>query len=165
MNRTEDGITPGAAQTIKNLLRPGAETRASALDKLAELLASSTAIGALVILHGIGLVLWIAAASLGLLSGVSTPNSNYVGLLAVFLPLEAVLLCALVLVRQDRMGSLAEERSRLSVRAALLLEAEVTEVLQQLAQINARLSISQQGTERGRGERRPSSPESPTSRF
>jgi uncharacterized membrane protein len=44
----------------------------------------------------------------------------------------------------------AEERSLLSLEINLLLEAEVTEVLQQLERINAHLDIKQQGAGRGR---------------
>jgi uncharacterized membrane protein len=57
--------------------------------------------------------------------------------------LEGVLLAAFVLIKQNRMGARADERSHLDLQISLLAEQEVSKIIQMLERMSRA-----QGTER-----------------
>jgi uncharacterized membrane protein len=69
-------------------------------------------------------------------------------LLAVILGLEAVLLTAFVLIRQNRMSLKADQRSHLDLQINLLAEKEATKVIQLLQRISRHLGMEEQITDR-----------------
>ena len=63
------------------------------------------------------------------------------GLLGMLFSLEGVLLASFVLMKQNRMSALAEQRSHLDLQISLLAEQEVTKLIQMLERVSARLGI------------------------
>jgi uncharacterized membrane protein len=62
-------------------------------------------------------------------------------LLCMIVSLEAVLLSTFVLIKQNRMSALADERSHLDLQVSLLAEQEVTKVIQMLQRISTHLGV------------------------
>jgi uncharacterized membrane protein len=66
----------------------------------------------------------------------------------MILALEAVLLSAFVLIRQNRMSAKADQRSHLDLQINLLAEKEATKVIQFLQRISRHLGIEQHTSDR-----------------
>jgi uncharacterized membrane protein len=66
----------------------------------------------------------------------------------MLLGLEAVLLTAFVLIRQNRMSLKGDQRSHLNLQINLLAEREATKVIQLLQRISGHLGIEEQVTDR-----------------
>jgi uncharacterized membrane protein len=75
-------------------------------------------------------------------------------LLSSITSLEAVLLAAFVLMKQNRMGMVADRRDHLDLQVNLLTEQRATQIIQMLDRLSTRLGIDQQqdevSRERGR---------------
>jgi hypothetical protein len=69
------------------------------------------------------------------------------GLLGMLFSLEGVLLAAFVLMKQNRMSALAEQRSHLDLQISLLAEQEVTKIIQMLEHVSARLGIEREAVD------------------
>jgi uncharacterized membrane protein len=69
-------------------------------------------------------------------------------LLGMLLALEAVLLTSFVLIRQNRMGQIADHRAHLDLQINLLAEKESTKVLQLLQRMSREMGIEQLVTDR-----------------
>jgi uncharacterized membrane protein len=68
-------------------------------------------------------------------------------LLGVLLALEAVLLTACVLIRQNRMSNKADQRSHLNLQIDLLAEKEVTKNIQLLQRMSRQMGMEEQVTD------------------
>jgi uncharacterized membrane protein len=95
-------------------------------------------------LQVIGVLLWIAVNS-----GVAEPFTAAFDpfpfpLLSMILALEAVLLASFVLIRQNRMSEMADQRSHLDLQINLLAEREATKVIQLLQRMSEHLGIKDQ---------------------
>jgi uncharacterized membrane protein len=64
-------------------------------------------------------------------------------LLSSITSLEAVLLAAFVLMKQNRMGMVAARRDHLDLQVNLLTEQRATEIIQMLARLSTRLGVDQ----------------------
>ena len=93
-----------------------------------------------------GVALWIGINT-GTLRTVPVFDPYPFGLLAVVLGLEAVLLTAFVLIRQNRMSQKADHRSHLDLQINLLAEKEVTKVIQLLQRMSRQMGIEEQVTD------------------
>jgi uncharacterized membrane protein len=62
----------------------------------------------------------------------------------MILALEAVLLASFVLIRQNRMSEMADQRSHLDLQINLLAEREATKVIQLLQRMSEHLGIKDQ---------------------
>ena len=64
-------------------------------------------------------------------------------LLSSMTSLEAVLLAAFVLMKQNRMGMVADRRDHLDLQVNLLTEQRATQIIQMLDRLSARLGVDQ----------------------
>lgn len=91
-------------------------------------------------LHVTGLALWVVV-NVGWVSRASSFDPYPFHLLTLIASLEAVLLCAVVLIRLSRMEARAEKRHRVALQAAMLVEEGIIEIAQRLELIEARLGV------------------------
>jgi len=82
---------------------------------------------------------WIALNTLPL--GITAFDPYPFGLLTMIVSLEAIFLATFVLISQNRMGELSEQRADLDLHIDLLTEYELTRVLQMLDAIQDKLGI------------------------
>jgi uncharacterized membrane protein len=68
-------------------------------------------------------------------------------LLSCITSLEAVLLAAFVLMKQNRLGMVADRRDHLDLQVNLLTEQRATQIIQMLDRLSARLGVDQHGDE------------------
>src|SRR6266513_2947081 len=68
-------------------------------------------------------------------------------LLSSITSLEAVLLAAFVLMKQNRMGMIADRRDHLDLQVNLLTEQRATQIIQMLDRLSTRLGVDQQQDE------------------
>jgi uncharacterized membrane protein len=71
-------------------------------------------------------------------------------LLSSITSLEAVLLAAFVLMKQNRMGMVADRRDHLDLQVNLLTEQRATQIIQMLDRLSARLGVEQHQDETSR---------------
>jgi len=64
-------------------------------------------------------------------------------LLSLITSLEAVLLTAFVLIKQNRMGVIADRRDHLDLQVNLLTEKQATQIIQMLDRLSTRLGVNQ----------------------
>ena len=57
--------------------------------------------------------------------------------------LEAVLIAAFVLIKQNRMGVVADRRDHLDLQVNLLTERQATQIIQMLDRLSMRLGVEQ----------------------
>ena len=87
------------------------------------------------------LVLAWAAINLRLIPGVKAFDPFPLGILALVISSESVVLTIFVLISQNRMARQAEKRSHLDLQVGMLAEQELTAVLQMQHKICQRLGI------------------------
>jgi uncharacterized membrane protein len=85
--------------------------------------------------------LWIAA-NLGWVPGVEAWDPTFV-VLAMVASVEAIFLSTFILITQNRMGAAADRRAELDVQIGLLAEAEITKLVQLVAEIAERMNVPQ----------------------
>jgi uncharacterized membrane protein len=94
-----------------------------------------------VYLHAVLYGLWIAA-NLGWVPGVEAWDPTFV-VLAMVASVEAIFLSTFILITQNRMGAAADRRAELDVQIGLLAEAEITKLVQLVAEIAERMNVPQ----------------------
>jgi uncharacterized membrane protein len=110
--------------------------------------AITAAIGAFVgtipfiILQIMVFAIW-AVVNAGTIPQISVFDPFPYPLLATFTSLEAVLLAAFVLMKQNRMGMVADRRDHLDLQVNLLTEQRATQIIQMLDRLSTRLGIDQ----------------------
>ena len=95
-----------------------------------------------VVLHVLGFAAWFAI-NLGLLPGLEPFDPFPFGILTLIVSAEGVLLAIFVLVTQNRMSRLSNQRAHLNLQISLLSEQETTKILQRLQSIADRLDIEE----------------------
>ena len=126
-----------------------AAARRSLGDRVADLIAGFAGTVGFVLLHLLWFGAW-AAVNTGLLPILPAWDPYPFQLLCMVVSMEGVLLSAFVLIKQNRMGALSEERSHLDLQVGLLAEQEVTKVLQMLERIGDRLGIAEAADQEAR---------------
>ena len=86
--------------------------------------------------QGLAVVGWVASNA-GLVPGVPVFDPFPYSLGGALLSLEGVLLACFVLTKQAHEGRLSERRSHLSLQANLLVEQEVTKLIQMMQRTSA----------------------------
>lgn len=94
-----------------------------------------------VYLHLALVAFWISA-NLGLLPGIPRFDASFVGL-ATFASVEAIFLSTFVLIAQNRMAELADERADLALQVSLLSEHEVTRLVILVTRIAQHMGIEE----------------------
>jgi uncharacterized membrane protein len=150
MKRDTQFPTVKAHETnIEAVVRLEAEhdSRVPAGNRISEAVARFAGTNSFVILQLCAVALWmfINTASLGIVP-VFDPYPFV--LLGTLMALEAVLLAAFVLIRQNRMSLKADERSHLDLQINLLAEKETTKIIQLLQRMSRQMGIEEQVTDR-----------------
>lgn len=100
-----------------------------------------------VLVHAGVIAIW-ALVNSGLFPGLPRIDPYPYGLLSTVVSVEAVLLVAFVLSKQNRMSSLADRRAHLALQVNLLTERETSKALQLLQKL-----CEQQGIQEGARDR------------
>ena len=108
--------------------------------RIADAVTSFSGRMALVYVHIVWFSVWILLNS-GLFNIEPFDPFPY-GLLTMIVSLEAIFLSTFVLISQNRMGEVSEQRADLDLHIDLLTEYELTRVLQMLDAIQDKLGIS-----------------------
>ncbi len=93
-----------------------------------------------VVIQVFGIVLWVII-NLGLTPLIAAFDPFPFPVLSLILTLEAVLVAAFVLMKQNRMSKLADRRAHLDLQINLMTERETTKIIGMLLQIGERLDI------------------------
>jgi len=142
---TEPGSNPTVNQAIEKYIRTIVHMRMKAArertpeQRLADAVTSFSGRMAFVYIHIVWFSVWILLNS-GLFNIQPFDPFPY-GLLTMIVSLEAIFLATFVLISQNRMGELSEQRADLDLHIDLLTEYELTRVLQMLDAIQDKLGI------------------------
>jgi uncharacterized membrane protein len=93
-----------------------------------------------VVLHLVWLGIWFLV-NLGAIPGVKPFDPFPFGILTLIVSTEGVILAIFVLISQNRMSRLSNQRAHLNLQISLLAEQETTKILQKLQGIAERLDI------------------------
>ena len=141
----DEGINPTVNKAIERYIRTIVHMRLKAASqrtreqRLADAITSFSGRMAFVYVHIVWFSIWILLNS-GLFNMQPFDPFPY-GLLTMIVSLEAIFLATFVLISQNRMGELSEERADLDLHIDLLTEYELTRVLQMLDAIQDKLGI------------------------
>jgi len=134
-----------AARNIEDVIRLEQEAaRARTLaDRIADLIAGFAGTVFFVLLHLLWFAAW-ATINAGWIPGIPAFDPYPYQLLTMMVSLEGVLLATFVLIKQNRMGARADERSHLALQVNLLAEQEATKIIQMLDRISRHMGIEHQ---------------------
>ena len=137
------GEPRAAVRNIEEVVRleEAAMRRRSFADRVADLIAGFAGTVAFVLFHLLWFAGW-AAVNAGLVPFLPAFDPYPFALLCMIVSMEGVLLSTFVLIKQNRMGALSDERSHLDLQISLLSEQEVTKIIRMLEQVSARLGIA-----------------------
>ncbi len=124
-------------------LREAAARQRSGADRIADAIADFAGTIAFVLLHLVWFVLW-AVVNVGLIPGVPPFDPYPFQLLTMMVSMEGVLLATFVLIKQNRMTQMTDQRDHLDLQINLLSERETTKIIQMLARISAHFGIAEQ---------------------
>lgn len=90
--------------------------------------------------HALAMAVWVAV-NLGLIPGLAPFDPFPFGILTLIVSAEGVFLALFILVSQNRMSRLADQRSHLHLQVSALAEREATKMLQLLEAIHRQLGL------------------------
>jgi uncharacterized membrane protein len=125
-------------QAISKLEQEAIEQR-SASEKISEAFTRCMGSMTFVVLHVVGLAIWFSW-NLGAF-GLEPFDPFPFGILTLIVSTEGVILAIFVLISQNRMSRLANQRAHLNLQISLLAEQETTKILQRLKTIADHLDI------------------------
>jgi uncharacterized membrane protein len=114
-------------ETVARLREEAWEQR-SAVDRLADAVGSFVGRVAFVAIHAVWFVGW-AAFNTRLVPGLPEFDPYPFPLFGTLVSFEAVVISAFVLIKQNRMGLMAERRAHVELQMILLTEREVTKLI------------------------------------
>ena len=103
-----------------------------------------------VVLQCLGSAGWIVVNS-GVIHQVAPLDPFPFPLLSTITSLEAVLLTAFVLIKQNRMGAVIDRRDHLDLQVNLLTEREATQIIQMLDRLSTHLGVDHDADSRELG--------------
>jgi uncharacterized membrane protein len=109
-------------------------SRRSRSDATAEAIGSFIGTASFVVLHAIVVAVWVIMNS-GLIPGLAPFDPYPFTFLATLFSVEAVLLVTFVLMKQNRMSTMADRRAHLDLQVNLLTERETSKALQLLQKL------------------------------
>lgn len=138
--RSQNDIIRRNISAISEVQRKEAGER-STRDRLADWITAFSGSMAFVYLHVVWFGLWVML-NVGLvhLPHVSEFDPYPFGLLTMVVSLEAIFLSTFVLISQNRMAKMGEQRAELDLHVNLLAEQKATKALEMLDQITTQLS-------------------------
>lgn len=110
--------------------------RRNAGERFSEMVAGFASTPAFLVLQGAAVAAWVVANA-GLVPNVPVFDPFPYSLGGALLSLEGVLLACFVLTKQAHEGRLSERRSHLNLQANLLVEQEVTKLIQMMQRTSA----------------------------
>jgi uncharacterized membrane protein len=132
------------AENIEKILR--AESAALRPSRLSEVAADriGSFAGTLyfVVLQTVGVLAWMLVNT-GCVPGIAVFDPLPCPLLSTVNSVEAVLLAAFVLIKQNRMGAVADRRAHLDLQVNLLTERETTHLIRMVDRLSERFGVEQ----------------------
>jgi uncharacterized membrane protein len=125
-------------QTISRLEQEAIEQRSTS-EKISEAFTRFMGSMTFVVLHVVGLAIWFSW-NLGAF-GLEPFDPFPFGILTLIVSTEGVILAIFVLISQNRMSRLANQRAHLNLQISLLAEQETTKILQRLKTVADHLDI------------------------
>src|ERR671920_1198785 len=110
-------------------------------DRMADLITRFTGSMRFVYIHLILFGSWIAV-NLGWIPGIPRFDPSFV-VLAMVASVEAIFLSTFVLISQNRMSALAEQRADLDLQVSLLAEHEITRLITLVTAMAERMGVDQ----------------------
>lgn len=139
-------VPPPVARSVREIMeRRGREMRAAAgSERVAATVTRFLGSMWSVATHAVVFGFWIVA-NLGLVPGV-TPWDPTLVVLAKIASVEAIFLTTFVLINQNRLARIEDERSELALQVALLTEKEASTLVELTARLARRLEVPLAGT-------------------
>src|SRR5512133_3292227 len=140
--RDDGSLGKAIRQNIEAIARLEDEfnRRRNAAERLADAIGAFSGSVSFVLFHIIFYGTWILV-NLGYVPGLPVFDRYPFLLLSMVVSLEAIFLSTFVLMKQNREGRRAEQRSHLDLQINMLAERELTLVLQMLQRISTRLGV------------------------
>ncbi len=110
-------------------------------ERLADVIAGAVGTVWFVLAHLAIFAIW-ALWNTGLLGGLRPFDPYPFVFLCMLVSLEAVLLSAFVLIKQNRMSARGDERTQLDLQVSLLIERELTEGLRLMSAMASRMGLA-----------------------
>lgn len=117
------------------------DSKRSIQDRLADIITTFSGSTSFLFLHVMWFGLWIAVNTGAM--GVRVFDPFPYGLLTMIVSLEAIFLATFVLISQNRMGVLADQRADLDLQINLLAEYEITRILKLVDAIAEKMDIKE----------------------
>jgi uncharacterized membrane protein len=138
-----EGLSKVVERNIRALIhrRREQDRRRGFEDRLADRITRYTGSMRFVYIHVVLVGVWIAG-NLGWIPGFPRFDPSFV-VLAMFASVEAIFLSTFVLITQNRMAELADDRADLDVQISLLSEHEITRLITLVTEIARRMEIPQ----------------------
>ena len=142
MQEAEPGVVPPVEQNIRALMGRRAQELATAA--VTERIAAGVTgfLGSIwsVVVHAAVFGCWLIA-NLGLVGGVKPWDPTFV-VLGMIASVEAIFLTTFVLINQNRLAQMQEDRGELALQIGLLAERETSKLVEVVAKIAHRLDVS-----------------------
>jgi uncharacterized membrane protein len=113
-------------------------------DHVADLITNFSGSMAFLYAHAVWFGVWIAI-NLNWIPGMKAFDPYPFGLLTMIVSLEAIFLSTFVLISQNRMGALADQRADLDLQINLLAEYEITRILRLVDAMAQQMGIEDAG--------------------
>lgn len=126
-------------RTIARLEQEAIDTRSRG-EKISDVFTRFMGSMGFVLFHLVWMGSWFLI-NLGAIPGIEPFDPFPFGILTLIVSAEGVFLAIFVLISQNRMGRLANQRSHLNLQISLLAEQETTKILQRLKAISDHLGI------------------------
>ncbi len=138
----KDSLPSFVSENIQPIIdaEQAANRRRSRSEVIYEFVGNSIGTLNFVALHLIGVILWVVINA-GLIPPARPFDPFPFPILNRSIALEAVLMTASVLMKQDRISNLADRRAHLNLQINLLTERETTKIIGMLLQIGKQLDI------------------------
>ncbi len=136
-----EGLAPVVDRIIQALIdrRTAEERSRGAQERTADAITRFTGSMRFVYIHLAFFGGWIVA-NLGLIPGVRPWDESFV-VLAMMASVEAIFLSTFVLISQNRMQAMADERADLDLQVSLLAEHEITQLIALVTEMARRMDV------------------------
>lgn len=151
-NRTSTSPQDASRLTEENVrtiaqLQEGLRRQRTFVERLADGIGSFVGSMSFAVLHIIWFTAW-SVWNLGVVPGLPPFDRFPFMLLSLIVSCEAVVLSTFVLIKQNRMSRMSEERAHLNLQIDILAEQEITKMLQMIQLISQRLGVPEASNDR-----------------
>jgi uncharacterized membrane protein len=151
MSKTANRAPASVAENVETVLRVENETQRprSRSESITDVIGRFVGTISFVVAQLIAFAAWVMVNA-GTFSQLAPFDPFPYPLLSSITSLEAVLLAAFVLMKQNRMGMVADRRDHLDLQINLLTEQRATQIIQMLDRLSTRLGVDQHQDEASR---------------